>query len=45
MISQGAVSIDEEKITDSSTQVTLRTGQVLKVGKRRFGRIAADFVR
>ncbi len=45
LISQGAVSIDEEKITDSSTQVTLRTGQVLKVGKRRFGRIAADFVR
>lgn len=45
LISQGAVSIDAEKITNSSTDVTVRTGQVLKVGKRRFGRIAADYVR
>lgn len=40
LITQNAVSIDEEKITDPNSQITLESGQVLKVGKRRFGRIA-----
>ncbi len=39
LISQNAVSIAEEKITDPNAEVTLESGQVLKVGKRRFGRI------
>lgn len=39
LVSQGAVGIDGEKITDIGATVTPRTGQVLKVGKRRFGRI------
>jgi len=39
LITQNAVSIAEKKITDSNAQVTLKGGQVLKVGKRRFGRI------
>lgn len=40
LITQNAVSIDEKKITDPNAQVKLKGGQVLKVGKRRFGRIA-----
>ena len=42
LITQNAVSIDDEKITDPSAEVTLKDGQVLKVGKRRFGRIAVQ---
>jgi hypothetical protein len=34
-----AVSLDDEKITDVDAQVQVETGQVLKVGKRRFGRV------
>ncbi len=40
LITQNAVSIDEKKIADPNAQVKLKPGQVLKVGKRRFGRIA-----
>ncbi len=40
LIGQNAVSIDDEKITDANAVVTLEDGQVLKVGKRRFGKIA-----
>ncbi len=39
LIKQSAVSIDDEKITDPNAEVTLETGQVLRVGKRRFGQI------
>jgi len=39
LITQNAVSLDDEKLTDPHAQVTLEAGQVLKVGKRRFGRI------
>ncbi len=39
LVQQGAVSIDGEKITDIEATVTPETDQVLKVGKRRFGRI------
>jgi len=40
LIKQNAVSIDDEKVTDPHATVSLKDGQVLKVGKRRFGRIA-----
>ncbi len=40
LITQNAVSIDDEKVTDPHTTVSLKNGQVMKVGKRRFGRIA-----
>ncbi len=39
LITQNAVSIDEQKIADPNAQVALTAGQVLKVGKRRFGRV------
>ncbi|MFP4052530.1 MAG: tyrosine--tRNA ligase [Phycisphaerae bacterium] len=40
LIKQNAVSLDHEKITDANTQVDVQTGQVLRVGKRRFGRLS-----
>jgi tyrosyl-tRNA synthetase len=40
LIIQNAVSLDDERIADPNAQVCLKAGQVLKVGKRRFGRIA-----
>lgn len=39
LVSQNAVSIDGEKIGQTDAAVELRGGQVLRVGKRRFGRI------
>jgi tyrosyl-tRNA synthetase len=39
LVSQNAVSIDDEKITDIDAEVTLKSGCILRVGKRRFGRI------
>ncbi|MFW6065284.1 MAG: tyrosine--tRNA ligase, partial [Planctomycetota bacterium] len=39
LIKQGAVSIDGEKLADINAAVSPKTDQVLKVGKRRFGRI------
>ncbi|MHC4982019.1 MAG: tyrosine--tRNA ligase [Planctomycetota bacterium] len=39
LISQNAVSIDGRKITDTDAQVELEDGAVLRVGRRRFGRI------
>ena len=38
LVAQNAVSIDDEKIADPNATVSLTAGQVLKVGKRRFGR-------
>jgi tyrosyl-tRNA synthetase len=40
LIAQNAVSIDGEKISDVEAEVEPANGQVLRVGKRRFGRIA-----
>ncbi|KPK84530.1 MAG: hypothetical protein AMJ81_05290 [Phycisphaerae bacterium SM23_33] len=40
LIRQKAVSIDGQKITDVDTRLELRPGQVLRVGRRRFGKIA-----
>jgi tyrosyl-tRNA synthetase len=42
LISQNAVSIDDTKITDVETVVTPDSGEVLKVGKRRFGKLVAE---
>jgi tyrosyl-tRNA synthetase len=39
LIKQNAVSIDDEKISDPNAEIALETGQILRVGKRRFGRI------
>ena len=39
LVQQNAVRVDEEKIADIEAEVQPRTGMVLRVGKRRFGRI------
>lgn len=39
LIQQGAVSLDGDRITDPDAKIEPRHGMVLKVGKRRFGRI------
>ena len=40
LVKQGAVSIDGEKVSDLDARVSLIGGETLKVGKRRFCRIA-----
>jgi len=40
LITQKAVSIDQEKVTDVDAEVSPKAGAILRVGKRRFGRIA-----
>jgi tyrosyl-tRNA synthetase len=40
LVTQKAVTIDESAIIDFAAMVQLKAGQVLKVGKRRFGQIA-----
>ncbi len=39
LISQGGVSIDNEKYTDPAQEINLQDDMVLKVGKRRFAKI------
>ena len=39
LITQGGVSIDDKTITDPSLEVEIKTGMILKVGKRRFAKI------
>ena len=39
LIEQGGVSLDGEKITDPEADVRPRSGQVLRVGRRRFARL------
>jgi tyrosyl-tRNA synthetase len=39
LVQQGAVTIDGEKITDPTANIRLSEGQVIRVGKLRFGRI------
>ncbi len=39
LVEQNAVSIDGDRIADIDASISLKTGQVLKVGKRRFGKI------
>jgi tyrosyl-tRNA synthetase len=40
LVTQGGVSIDDEVITDPKTQVAVTAGAILRVGKRRWGRLA-----
>jgi tyrosyl-tRNA synthetase len=40
LVEQKAVSLDDQPVTAIDARLELRTGQVLRVGKRRFGRIA-----
>lgn len=42
LIKQNAVSIDGEKLNNPEAEVEVKTGQVLKVGKRRFGKIVVS---
>ena len=42
LVAQGAVSLDGEKVTDPQAEVEPETGQILRVGKRRFARIVVD---
>ncbi len=42
LVQQNAVSLDGEKISDINAEVTLTAGAVLKVGKRRFGKIVVE---
>lgn len=39
LVAQGAVSLDGAKLEDAQAVVAVRNGQVLRVGKRRFGRV------
>lgn len=41
-VQQGAVKINEEKITDPNAEVAPQTGDVIQVGKRKFARIAVE---
>lgn len=42
LVEQGAVTLDDEKITDKDAELPLKDGQILRVGKLRFGRIRLD---
>ena len=42
MIKQGAVTVDEQKITDVDTAITAKGSVLLKVGKRRFCRVVFE---
>ena len=39
LVSQGGVSIDDKKHTDPAQEVDIKSGMILKVGKRRFAEI------
>ncbi|MDR6227447.1 tyrosine--tRNA ligase [Desmospora profundinema] len=39
MVKQGAVKIDEEKVTDVDAQIPLTDGMVVQVGKRKFAQV------
>ncbi len=39
LVQQGAVTLDGEKISDASAELALEDGQILKVGKLKFGKI------
>ena len=40
LVAQNAVSLDGEKVSDIAVEVDLADGMVLRVGKKRFGRIS-----
>jgi tyrosyl-tRNA synthetase len=39
LITQGGVSIDNNKLTDPKQEVDVKTGMILRIGKRRFAKI------
>ncbi len=39
LIEQGGFTVDGEKVTDPRAELALRPGQVLKAGKRKYGRV------
>lgn len=42
LVTQGAVSLDGDRVSDPQAVVPVRNGQVLRVGKRRFGRLRIE---
>lgn len=42
LITQGGVSIDDNKLTDPALKIELKNDMVLRVGKRRFARVVVD---
>ena len=42
LIGQNAVSLDDEKLTDVDAVITATGGEVLRVGKRRFGKLTVS---
>ncbi|MCP5006952.1 MAG: tyrosine--tRNA ligase [Planctomycetes bacterium] len=42
LITQGGVSIDDKTLTDPSHEIIVKTGMLLKVGKRRFAKIIVN---
>ena len=40
LVSQGAVRLDQEKVTDPRAEVVIRQGTILKVGKLRIGKLS-----
>ena len=42
LIEQGGFTIDGEKVTDPRAEVTVTAGQVLKAGKRKYGRVVVE---
>lgn len=42
LVEQGAVTLNGEKITDVNAEIALKGGEVLHVGKLKFGRIAVE---
>ncbi|MDI7246603.1 MAG: tyrosine--tRNA ligase [Bacillota bacterium] len=42
LIDQGAVRVDDKRVTDPQAYVAVRPGMVIRVGKRRFARVRVD---
>ncbi|MCD6350586.1 MAG: tyrosine--tRNA ligase [Armatimonadetes bacterium] len=42
LVQQGGVRINDEPITDDKAQVTPKTGDILRVGRRRFARLVVE---
>jgi tyrosyl-tRNA synthetase len=43
-ITQGAVRINEHKITDQNERIALQDGDIVQVGKRKFAKIKIDSI-
>jgi tyrosyl-tRNA synthetase len=42
LVEQGAVALNDEKLSDPNGEVAVETGMVLRVGRRRFARLVLD---